>query len=163
ARGHTADLFFIIPAGAPLAPTTRLTSEKVREGKIPGLPTVDGWVGLVDRNSYYCTAEQLAEWVAMARHIGGPAPPIGFNAREIPRFDCDTEDPRLAKVVLRSMDALFTLGIRGRTGSFHWLAPLKLATPIHHLQMNVWPAGVSNGPKDRARRLALIEIIAIGQ
>ena len=142
--GYT-DLIPIIPPGAQLAPTSKVSSNLI--GKIPGLRKENGlWTG----NKHWRTTEATLQDVRTWQRWGAS---IGLKADRFPGLDIDTSDADLAGIVESA--ALARLGPAPvRTGNYpKRLLPYRSTEPFGRMRLYLKKHDQSH----------LIEILGAGQ
>ncbi|WP_421936347.1 DUF5906 domain-containing protein [Phenylobacterium sp.] len=88
--GFKGELLPIAPPGAKLAPRSNIKPEQV--GKVPMLPTRDGWVGVTDWANRSFTSEETAKF---ERANAG----IGIQCRTFPAVDIDVRRAEISTAV----------------------------------------------------------------
>src|SRR5882762_5040450 len=85
----------IIPFGAALSETSKLTPERI--GKIPGVLTPKGWTGFGDFTKHTSTNAMMDGFAAFYK------PPqvetVGMLTQDYICLDCDVDDAVYAKVI----------------------------------------------------------------
>ncbi len=142
------DLIPVIPPGAALAPSSKITQESI--GKIPGRRLDNGlWVGY-DWRKGIATLEDVRRWARWGANVG-------LRTDVFPCVDIDCADPRLAETI--EGVALATLGAAPiRTGN----APKRVLA--YRLELNEKPFGrlrLWMGKGDEKQYL--VEVLGAGQ
>jgi hypothetical protein len=113
----------IIPHGAPLSPSSKLTPEQI--GKIPGQLYEGGWGGLKNWPSRITRDSYLAGLAAMYK--GQPCETIGVNSKILLGADSDFDNPVVRNIIIEEYRQKFgDAPVRTRPNSSKILIPLRL-------------------------------------